>query len=407
MGAGRGSGLPTGSGPVRARLVLVVPAALLLVLGLAAGLVLLGVPVPTVGERMPDLHAPLLVFGFVGALVSLERAVALDAGWAYAAPALLATGALTTLSPAPLLIGQAIVTAGLLLHAGQYLAIWRRQAMTATAVQALGAVVAVAAAVAWCGGVPPSRLVPQLACFLILTIAGERLELARVGGPGEAAQRALFALSLAFATAALVTVAIAEITVPAAGALLIVLVAALVRVDVARATINATGLPRYIAVCVLTGYAWLAAAGAGWLLGGARTEGPVYDATTHAIFVGFVITMIMAHAPLVLPAVLRVRIAYHPALSAPVALLQLALLVRVVAGDAWAVPGALVTGGVLGVAAIVLFAATAVAVSVRRGTASAPPATPPSPEPPSPEPPTTGPPRPGPPPRESTDRVAP
>lgn len=346
------------------RLALVVPAAALLVLGLNAGLLLLGLRMPLL-ERLPDLHAPLLVFGFVGTLISLERAVALRALWAYAAPALIALGMILTLTPAPLVAGQAIVAAGLVVHALQYAAIWKRQPMTATGVQALGAISAVAAAVAWTGGVPPARLVPLFAAFLVLTIAGERLELARIASPGVKAERALLVIGLALAASALVSLTSPVVAVPAAGVVLLALVAWLVRYDIARATVRQTGLPRYVAVCLFAGYAWLAVAGAGWLLGGARVEGAVYDATTHAIFLGFVITMIMAHAPIILPAVLGVAIPYHPALYAPVALLQASLLVRVVAGDAWGSPLALQAGGVGAVAAILLFGATAVTLSLR------------------------------------------
>ncbi len=345
--------------------MLILPAAALLLTGLYAGLLLIGVPLPVFAPRLPDLHAPLLVFGFVGTLISLERAVALRAAWAYAAPALLAVGALLTLTALPVIVGQALITAGLVVHALQYAAIWRRQPMTATAVQALGAVCAVAAALTWCGGVAPAYLVPLLAVFLVLTIAGERLELARVARPGPAAERLLFAVSLALAASALLTLTMPVVAVPVAGMLLLAVVVWLVRYDIARATVRQPGLPRYVAVCLLTGYGWLAFAGAGWMLGGARSEGAVYDATTHAIFVGFVITMIMAHAPIILPAVLRVSIPYHPALYAPVALLHASLLLRVVAGDAWGMTWALRAGGVGSAIAIVLFAATAMTVAIR------------------------------------------
>ncbi len=347
------------------RLLLVLPAAALLLLGLNAGLLLLGVPMPVPTERLPELHAPLLVFGFVGTLISLERAVALRAGWAYAAPALLAAGSILTLTPVPVVAGKAVVLLGLCVHAAQYRAIWRRQPMTATAVQGLGAVASVAAALAWCGGVPPARLVPLLATFLILTIAGERLELARVANPGVRAERALLAIALTLAASALVSLTASVVAVPVAGVALLCLVAWLVRHDIARTTIRLHGLPRYVAACLLTGYAWLTVAGAGWVLGGARTEGPVYDATTHAIFLGFVITMIMAHAPLILPAVLGVKIPYHPALFAPVALLQASLLVRVVVGDAWGSTEGLRVGGIGAAVAMLLFAVTAVTVSLR------------------------------------------
>jgi hypothetical protein len=345
--------------------VLIAPAGALLLLGLYAGLLLIGVPLPAFADRLAELHAPLLVFGFVGTLISLERAVALRALWAYLAPVLLAVGSLLTLSPAPVTAGKTLVLLGLLVHLGQYLAIWRRQPMTATAVQAVGVVAGLAAALVWCAGVPASPLVPLLAAFLVLTIAGERLELARVASPGIRAERMLFGLAVALATAALTSLTAPAAAVPIAGVVLLLLVAWLVRYDVARVTVRHAGLPRFVAVCLLTGYGWLTVAGAGWLLGGSRTEGAVYDATTHAIFLGFVITMIMAHAPLILPAVLQVPIPYHPIMYAPVALLQAGLLVRVVVGDAWGVVPALQLGGALSVAAILLFAATAVTLTLR------------------------------------------
>ncbi|BFO21058.1 hypothetical protein SHKM778_74460 [Streptomyces sp. KM77-8] len=35
----------------------------------------------------------------------------------------------------------------------------------------------------------------------------------------------------------------------------------------------------------------------------------------HAVFLGFVMSMIMAHAPVILPAVLRRPLPYHPGLA--------------------------------------------------------------------------------------------
>ena len=329
--------------PSGLRLALIAPAGVAMLLGLYAGLLLIGVPLPALTARLAEVHAPLLVFGFVGGLVSLERAVALRAGWAYAAPILL----------------------GMLVHLGQYLAIWRRQPMTATSVQALGVVAGVAAALVWTAGVGVARLVPLLAVFLILTIAGERLELARVAIRGILPERLLFAASVALVVAALLGLTAPAVAIPVAGLLLIALVAWLLRYDIARVTVRRAGLPRYVAVCLLTGYGWLLVAGAGWLIGGPQTAGALYDATTHAVFLGFVMTMIMAHAPLILPAVLQLRIPYHPALYVPVALLHFGLLIRLLGGDAWGLVLALPIGGAISAAAIVLFAATAATLTIR------------------------------------------
>jgi hypothetical protein len=74
----------------------------------------------------------------------------------------------------------------------------------------------------------------------------------------------------------------------------------------------------------------------------------------HAIFVGFVLSMIFGHAPIVFPAVLWVPLAYHRTFYVPLVLLHLSLLLRVGsdltgwwAGRQW--------GGLLNAVAILLF----------------------------------------------------
>ncbi|MGJ3560865.1 hypothetical protein ACR6C2_30325 [Streptomyces sp. INA 01156] len=98
---------------------------------------------------------------------------------------------------------------------------------------------------------------------------------------------------------------------------LLALVAWLTTYDVARRTLRSTGLPRFSAACLLAGYAWLGLAGALWLLDGPIADGPRYDALVHCVFLGFVISMIMAHAPVILPAVLRRPLPYRPVLAVP------------------------------------------------------------------------------------------
>jgi hypothetical protein len=96
--------------------------------------------------------------------------------------------------------------------------------------------------------------------------------------------------------------------------------------------IASEGLTRFIAACLLSGYAWLFAAGLLGLLG-AFTPGHAWrDAALHAIGLGFVFSMVFGHAPIIFPAVTRIKIPYHPALYLPLALLHLTLALRVFAG---------------------------------------------------------------------------
>lgn len=339
---------------VRARPLLLLPAGISLLAGLDAALLLLHLPAPVDADRLPEVHGMLLVLGFVGTLIALERAVALGTAWAPAAPALLGGGAVLTLTPAPLLVGQLVLLAGALAMVAVYVPLWRRQADDAVLVQALGAVLAAGAALLWAGGVDVPQLLPWLVGFVVLTIAGERLELARLAmGPSAGPVLVLLATSLAAAV-------VASLLAPRAGsvalgAALAVLVGWLATHDVARRTVRATGLTRYMAVCMLAGYAWAAVAAAVWLTSGSVVDGARYDAVVHAVFLGFTISMVMAHAPVIFPVVTGRRIAYHPVLYGPVALLHASLAVRVWLGDGLDVPHAWQAGAVLNIVALLGF----------------------------------------------------
>lgn len=372
--------------------MLLLPGGLALLAGLDGALLLLGLPaLPSLpplltADRLPQVHGPLLVLGFVGTVVALERAVALRRWWGFAAPAGLGVGAILLLTPAPLPAGQAVLFGGTLAQLALYGALWRRQESGALALQALGAVLAAGSALLWWGGAPVSSALPWLAGFLVLTIAGERLELARVGAIGEAAERLVLTLGSALFAAVVATVLWPAVAHPALGAVLLALVGVLLVHDVARRTVRSTGLPRYMAWCLLAGYAWLVVAGAVWLLAGQVSGGPAYDAVVHAVFLGFTLSMIMAHAPVILPAVLARPLPYRPAFYGPAALLHGSLLLRVLGGDAYGLPWALQVGGSLNVAAVLGFVGVALwsgATAARRPAPdrvpAAPTAGPPSP----------------------------
>jgi hypothetical protein len=122
-----------------------------------------------------------------------------------------------------------------------------------------------------------------------------------------------------------------------------------------------------MAACMLAGYFWSGVAGVTWLVAGAAVDGPRYDTVVHAVFLGFTLSMIMGHAPVILPAVLRRPLPYSPVLLAPVALLQASLALRLWIGDALGVPAAWRWGGVLNVVAVLLFVVLAAGSAARAG----------------------------------------
>lgn len=322
--------------------------------GVWLGLVRLGwnLPLP-----LPDqliAHGPLMVCGFLGTLISLERAVALGSRWGYAAPIFVAAGALALDLPVGPL-GALMVTSGSVVLVAMFVVLVRRQPTLFMVTMALGAVAWVVGNGLWLAGFGIFRLVWWWLAFLVLTIAGERLELNRVLRP-------TFAIRMAFTIAiALFVIGVAasaqwpERGVRLAGAGLLALTAWLARHDVARRTVRVQGVTRYMAVGLLTGYAWLGFGGMLALATGVTAPGLLYDATLHALFLGFVMSMVFAHAPVVFPAILGRPLIYAPRFYLHLVVLHASLILRVI-GDLnddlarWRV-----WGGLLNAVALVLF----------------------------------------------------
>lgn len=352
--------------PIPARALLLVPGGFALLAGLDAALLLLGLPAPVSAARLTEVHGMLLVLGFVGTLVAVERAVAARRRWCYFAPVCLGLGAVLLTVPAPRYLAAGLLLAGCVGLVATYVPLWRRSADIAVLIQAAGALLATGAAMLWLGSVPVADLLGWLAGFLILTIGGERLELARVAMLGARAEALLGAAAAALVAGALAALLWPVVGYAVLGAAVLGITAWLARFDVARRTVRGSGLTRYMAVSLLTGYCWLLVPGLTWLLVGPVRSGGGYDAVVHAVMLGFVLSMIMAHAPVILPAVLRRPLPYTPAMYWPVALLHLSLLLRVAVGDVRGIGWAVTTGGALNVVAVLAFLGVAVYAAARR-----------------------------------------
>lgn len=339
------------------------PAGLSLLAGLAAGLNMLGLPSPVTGARLPAVHGMLLVLGFVGTLIALERATALARWYGYAAPALLGAGGICLVIDAvPLQIGQTFLVLGSAALALVYVPLWRRRFDAPILVQALGAAMACGGAILWLGGAEMPRVLPWLFVFVVLTIIAERVELASITmGPHAASILSIFSWMLVLTV--LIGTALPDVGAVAMGVVLLALVGWAVQADVARRTIRLKGSARFMAACILGGYFWLAVAGV-VLLFGSPTSRPLYDAAAHAVFLGFTISMILAHSTTILPAVLHVALPYNPVFWVAAVVLHLSLVVRLWFGDGFDLIHALQFGGTLGVIALLLFVATALASAV-------------------------------------------
>jgi hypothetical protein len=338
-----------------------------LVAAMWAGLMRLGWDLPSFSPTLPGAHGALMVGGFLGTIIGLERAVALRKSWAYIAPALSALGVVALLValglPSPFwTIGPALLTLSSLVLVAVYIPVLRSQPTLFIATLALGAILWAVGNLLWMCWLPIYQTSLWWAGFLILTIAGERLELTRMLPRSPAGTPAFASAASVFVVGLLTSVPFLDPGTRILGLALVALALWLARYDIARRTVRQYGLTRYIAASLLAGYVWLFVAGILALAFGAVTAGPRYDALLHSIFLGFVMSMIFAHAPIILPAVTGLAVPYKRSFYAHLALLHAALILRV-ASDLLGWSDGRQWGGLLSVFALLLFMAnTALAV---------------------------------------------
>lgn len=336
-----------------------------LLAGLWAGLERLGLDVSAGQTDLATLHGVLMPLGFLGTLISVERAVALSQGWAWLTPAACGVGSLWLIAGLPGGTGQLLIAAAGFGMLSVFAELHRMQPSWHNAVQGAGAACWCAAGLLWMAGRGLPDLVPWLAGFLVLTICGERLELSRLAAL-TARGRTLFVLAGVVLLAGLgISVAEPAIGVRVAGAGFVGLSLWLATHDIVRRTIRMRGVTRYMAVALALGYVWLAVTGVLWVLYGMPSGGAAYDAMLHAVFLGFVISMVFAHAQVIVPAVLRVRFPYHPTVYVTLALLHGSLVLRLVVGDALGNNLVWQIAGVLNEVAVLMFLAQTAGTVIR------------------------------------------
>jgi hypothetical protein len=350
----------------RGRFLLIFLAGVSLLTGLWAGLVRLGWSIPVPHDHFVLAHGPLMLVGFLGTLIGLERAVALGRAWPYGIPVLAGLSALTTLIVLPVQLSAFLAAAASLLLLMVFVALYRQYPSEHFIVMGLSALAWLMGNVLWLKGSPIFILAPWWVTFLVLMIAGERLELSRVRRP-PATVRTVFHLSLAVASIGVVySLLDFHFGLRIAGAGLLMIALWLLRYDLAWQSAREAGLPRFMAVCLITGYAWLAAGGLLWMIfARSFSAGPLYDAMLHTILLGFVFSMIFAHAPIILPTITGLRLPFDNIFYLHAALLHLSLLFRV-AGDLGSWHSLQRWGGLLNTLAVLLFLANNIR-AVRKG----------------------------------------
>lgn len=349
----------------RLRLPLLLLAIVALLAAAWAGLLRIGWPWPSTGDFLAAAHGPLFISGFLGTLICVERAVALGSPWAYLPALFTGLGGLLLFGNISWSYGillTAVGSLGLVLLFGTIL---RGHLASYTILMAMGAVAWLVGNSLLVLGRPVHLAVPWWMAFLVLTIVGERLELNRILRLSGRTQ-ALFTLAAGLFVAGIVlTLVDYGWGMRLAGMGMLFLALWLLVYDIARRNLHRSGLTRYIAVCLFSGHFWLGVSGLLSLAAGGVFAGPIYDAILHSLFLGFVFSMILGHAPIIFPAVLSRPLAYSALFYAPLILLHVSLVIRV-AGDLMGLPAVRMWGGLLNALALLLFLAN-LAVALLRG----------------------------------------
>ena len=305
--------------------------ALLLLIGVMAlaaigfGLARLGLVLP-IASTGASHHGPLFVLGVFLALISLERALASGHPLAMLSPLLAVLGAL--LLPVSVSLSLLLSTTSSAALAVVSAAMYRRQPAAFTGLPVVSALLLALGSLRLLLGSPVSVVVPLWQGFFVLTITAERLELSRLVKTPPRATAWLLLLTLLLALSALFHEQSPHIAPHLFGLSLLLIALWQLRYDIARRTVKQAGLPRFVAIGVLSGALWLLLSGLLWLCLSIPPVGPRYDAAVHGVFLGYVLSMVIAHAPIIFPTVAKLRIPFTTLLYLPLFLLHLGLSLR-------------------------------------------------------------------------------
>jgi hypothetical protein len=337
------------------RFILIGLAGISLLTGLWAGIARMGWILPVPSSQFPAVRGPLMAVGFLGTLIGLERAVALKSLRTYGIPILAGLSAIAALFTLPVQITASLAIFASMLLIAVFIMLHRQYPAEHFIIMALSALAWLVGNALWFTDAAVFAVAPWWVGFLVLMIAGERLELSRLRQPTALIRRSFHAC----AAVILIGLAYSLVDFPTAirisGLGFFGLAVWLLRYDLAWQSAQQSGLPRFMAISLITGYFWLAAGGILWMVFAQFfSAGPRYDAMLHAIFLGFVFSMIFAHAPIILLTITGLALPFQNIFYLHAGLLHLSLLLRI-AGDLWPSLSLQRWAGLLNAGAILLF----------------------------------------------------
>ncbi|TNF43547.1 MAG: hypothetical protein EP311_02950 [Cytophagales bacterium] len=255
-------------------------------------------------------HGLLMVGGFLGTLISIERAMVMSKKTWLLIP--LVTG----FSTIPFLMGNS-ETGLLLLMAGSlglsvimHLQTLKHPKFHTVLLYVGAASWFVGNFLAWQSGLIAAGSTWWIG-FLLFTIVGERLELSQFLPVPSWSKNTLKSLLALFSLGLIIPFHTWGNEIMGISALLIS--AWLLFFDMAKVASKKPGQFRYIGIGLRVGYVWLGLHGL--ILLGMESHTLYYDLMLHTFFLGFTFSMIWAHAPIIFPTIFGIKeTPFHPIL---------------------------------------------------------------------------------------------
>lgn len=272
-------------------------------------------------------HGAIMVGGFLGTLISLEKIIPLKRKSLLLIPVFNATSVVFFFSGQPevsiyILVCSSVALALVFFH------YFRTQ-------RSIVYLLMLAGALCWATGnfLLLTKLFyplafPWWAAFTLLIIAAERLELMQFLPVSRFSKIMFVSLLLSFIIGAFFSFHGTGNLI--CGLALVGVATWLMKNDVIGINLKKENLPKFVAISLLAGYIALLFSGVLFLT--LSDQWLTYDAIVHSFFIGFVFSMIFAHGPIILPGVMGISASpYHKGLYLWLLILQISWVIRVIA----------------------------------------------------------------------------
>lgn len=331
------------------RIIVVSFSGLALISAIWGGLYRIGWTIPMIANELPGIHGPLIVCGFLGTMFSFDRAIVLKKFWGDVVPVFILIGSfLLFINPISRMCPLFVFVGSLGFIAICY-EVNRVQPNLFNRMILTGSILWVTGITIWLFQWPVYNIYLWWMGFVLFTMVGQRLELAR---RIRLSQPPFYLLSIALGIVFVGEIVMAlghlhqsdsvleliedYIRDPRsvwgmrlAGLGFLLTGVWLLIYDAAWGLLKGKGLAKYASICLISGYMWLVISGLLSLIFSGRVSGIYYDALIHSFFIGFVWFNIFGHGPVLVLASMGIRVKSAIVFYAPVVILYASLILRV------------------------------------------------------------------------------